>query len=649
MAEAVETTIRDGEVLFVQAGTGTGKSLAYGAGAVAAHRKTVVSTSSIALQDQLLKKDLPIVAAQLKTRNFKYALLKGRSNYLCRQSLEDLCNEGAGPVQTRLLEVPELEKEGVEPKQLRDIADWATTTDTGDKAELPFEPSWQTWSALSRTSETCPGRKKCAFGETCFTEQARDRAKDADVLVVNTHLYALNVAAEGAILPSHEVVVFDEAHAVEEILSSALGSELGGTHVRALANDVKRILQDDRTTGQLEAAALELATAITEVSHPHGDDKPPEDLRLIGGAGAIDRLKSALDQTANAVNLVAMKLSQIPDSTPKANSRRDRARLTAKAVMARIGAVSTEDKKTVVWLEGGRYIKTAPVNVGKVLKNWFWTAIGEDLPPEDFHEDDEEDDGQKQARPPRSVVFTSATIPSTLGERLFAPDPKHLDVGSPFDFRTNALLYVPRIPDPKTDASAWKKAAHEEMRDLITAAGGRTLALFTSVSAMNEAYEALSPTLPYRLLVQGGDLPKRRLVEEFTRDHATCLFATRSFFQGVDVPGETLSLVILDRIPFPRPGEPLIEAWQDEAGGGWQGFAAVCIPIAGTTLAQASGRLIRTANDRGVVAVLDSRLAEKSYRTKLLSSVPPMRRLRDKAEVLAFLSEISAPAVAKAG
>ena len=648
MAEAVETTIDQGGVLFVQAGTGQGKSLAYTSGAVASGQTTVVATSSIALQDQLTRKDLPLVAAQLAGEEFSYAVLKGRSNYACLRAIADVMKSEGGPKQERILDVAELEEDGVDADQIASIIDWVGTTETGDKAELPFEPSYTTWGAVSRTSETCPGKRDCKFGEACFAEQARERAKHVDVLVVNTHLYALHVGTDGAILPPHTAVVFDEAHELEPILSSALGSEFGAGHLRALARETKRILDDDRVTGTVEAAARELAGAVDELAHPNGMDKPAEDVRLRGGAESSPRLSAALAQAANAVGLVQVGLRNVPDTgSEKAQSRKKKAQLTASSVMQKLRDVSVDDDGTVVWTEGSRHIKTAPVNVGKVLDEWFWTAIGEDLPADSFRDDEDESDEDEQvARPPRSVVFTSATLPVSLPQRLHAPDPVQMDVGSPFDFRANAVLYVPAIPDPKSDPVAWKAAAHQEMRDLIMAAGGRTLALFTSTAAMREAAEAVGSGIPYRVLVQGGDLPKRRLVEEFSTDHETCLFATRSFFQGVDIPGQTLSLVILDRIPFPRPGDPLIEAWQEEAGGGWAGFSKVCIPLAGTSLAQAAGRLIRSADDRGVVAILDSRLAEAAYRSSLLATVPPMRRRRNKAEVLEFLASVVAPSAA---
>jgi ATP-dependent DNA helicase DinG len=647
MAEAVQRTAENGNVLCVAAGTGVGKGIAYLSGTVSAHRKAVVATSTIALQDQLIGKDLPLVAEQLRDKNFSYAILKGRSNYICRKELSELEVDISDDGQRQLMEVQELkerENDGADIDQLRQILAWSKTTETGDRGELSFEPSPATWDSVSRTSDTCPGRLNCKFGDACFAELARERAQNVDVLVVNTHLYALNVSTQGNILPPHEIAVFDEAHAVEEILSSALGSEFGPSHLSALARDTKHILEDDRLTDALEVSAKELRTVLDDISHPNGKDEPVEDLRLRGGTQTIERLTIAIDLAARAVALVQVGLRAVPESaSEKVQSRKERTMLMAASILQKIRDVSKDDRDTVTWIENGRYIKTAPVNVGRVLDEWFWTAIGEPMPPDSFRRDDEKD--AEAARPPRSVIFTSATIPISLVQRLHVPDPIELDAGSPFDFGKNAILYVPEIPDPKTDPVAWKKASHAEMRDLIMAAQGRTLALFTSVSAMHEAYETLRD-LPFRILIQGSDLPKRRLLKEFSSDHGTCLFATRSFFQGVDVPGQTLSLVILDRIPFPRPGDPLIDAWQDEAGGGWQGFFKVCVPLAGTTLAQAAGRLIRTASDQGVVAVLDSRLAEATYRSALLATVPPMRRSRNKQDVLRFLSEIVARHIA---
>ncbi|MHB1773202.1 MAG: ATP-dependent DNA helicase [Acidimicrobiales bacterium] len=653
MAALVETTITKGGTLVVQAGTGQGKSFAGASGAAAARQKVVYVTSTLSLQNQIARKDLPLVASQLAGSGFSFAVLKGRSNYLCLESLACATKDRGGGNQGRLVDVEELDDD-VDVDQIASILAWSEATETGDKVDLSLKADGPTWDAVSRGPATCLGKDECKFGDACFAERARTRSAQVDVLVVNTHLYALNVATSGAILPPHPAVIFDEAHSVETTFTAALGTELGAGPVRFLAKSAKRVLRDERTIAAAMSAAENLDQVLTDVSHSDGRYGPTKDVTLGGGARSIEEIGEALDQVANAVGLVQLGLAKVPDVPEKVLSRKKIAEKLAAGLLVRIDAVSYPDKGAVVWIEGGKSIKTAPVDVGAILDRWFWTGIGEGTPPartsdgcgDECDRDDDycdigSDEEKKTPLPPRSVIFTSATIPSTLVSRLRVPCPVVADVGSPFDFAKNGILYMPRIIDPRCHPEEWRSAVQREIADLIMAAEGRTLALFTSYAAMREAAKVVGRAIPYRVLVQGDTLSNRQLVEEFAEDEGACLFATQGFFHGIDVPGATLSLVTVDRIPFPPPDAPLIKAWADAAGGGFNGYISVAVPLAGTALAQAAGRLIRRASDRGVVAVLDSRLATAGYREQILKALPPMRRVQSKAVTLKFLASIA--------
>ena len=612
MARAVEEASRHGGALVVEAGTGTGKSLGYLSAIVATERRAVVATSTINLQEQLVYKDLPFIAERLGLGEGFYALLKGRSNYLCRQKLAE-CAEPAATL---------FPGEGPDPEQLGRIRSWAETTEAGDKSELDFLPTAATWGAVSSTGDECPGAGNCPMGESCFAERARGAAEAASVIVANTHLYAAHVASRGRILPEHEVIVFDEGHEVEPILSHALGGELRPGHLIALANTVKHIVDDEPLDRQIRAAARQLgeaiAAAVSDERHP---DAPPEDRRLVNGMATDGHLKLAAVEIDRCLGDLSRALDKLPnDLRDDAKAKRRRAERLATTIHEHLRALSEGSLDKVIWVENGAALRSAPLSVGDSLMPWFWRATCGTYEGDD-------------PTPPSTVVFASATVPDNLPERVGAPSARVLRVGSPFDYRENSRLYVPLIPSPK-QRSAWQDAVCEELQALISAAQGRTLALFTSNRSMHDVADALRPLLSYPVLVQ-GEVPKPAMIERLRSDPHVVLMATRSFFQGVDVPGQNLSLVVLDRLPFPRPNDPLVEAWKEAAQGA--GFSGVVLPLTSIALAQAAGRLIRTGSDRGVVAVLDSRLATERWRTALLKRLPPMRRTRDRDEVVAFL------------
>jgi ATP-dependent DNA helicase DinG len=598
MAAAVESALARGRHLIVQAGTGTGKTLAYLVPAILAGRRTVVSTATKALQDQLVGKDLPFLAAHLG-RPFTFASLKGRANYLCLQRAKEVlgASDDAGAQQLAMAGVDPLADRAPRSELLR-LIEWGTETTTGDRADLTFEPSTAAWSALSVSARECPGASRCPIGDACFTERARAQAAEADVLVVNTHLYGMHLAAGGGVLPEHDVVIFDEVHQLEEVISATAGIELSGGSVIGLARTAKSIVADERIIGDLEATAGQLTDALFEHSGRR--------LRSLDEA-----LAAAVTVAAGRVDRTMAALRAITSEAGDTSNRKLRALRAASALADELAVVTNVPDADVMWVEGPPHaprLKVAPIDVAPTLER-LWPEV--------------------------TAVLTSATIPRSLAIRVGLPRETHdeLDVGSPFDYGANALLYcAAHLPDPRVPG--YEAAMHDELEALITAAGGRTLALFTSWSSMHKAVENLRPRLPFTVLDQTS-LPKPALVKAFSDDEHSCLFATMGFWQGVDVRGSTLSLVTIDRLPFPRPDEPLLQARRERARGG--AFAIVDLPRATTLLAQGAGRLIRSASDRGVVAVFDPRLATARYRWDIVNALPPMRRTRDREEVEAFL------------
>ncbi|MGQ0832215.1 MAG: ATP-dependent DNA helicase [Microthrixaceae bacterium] len=604
MAEAVAGAITERRHLAVQAGTGTGKTLAYLVPAILARKKTIVATATKALQDQLAGKDLPFLQRHLD-EPFVWAVLKGRSNYLCMQRLSELAStDGAGE---------QLGLDGVAeraPKEeLVALARWAAVTDSGDRAELDVEPSDQAWAAVSVSARECPGASRCPSGGVCFAEGARLQANEADIVVVNLHLYGLDLAADGVILPDHEVVVIDEAHQLEEIVSSTSGVDLTGGRFTDLARRTRGVIKDDQIPGGVDDAGR----LLTDALRPHRDTRLkgalPDDL-----AGAITVARGRVERALAAARAVPA------DAPEDIRARSLRLQQSAGALLEDLGAIEQVHANQVAWVEGSEahpILRVAPIDVAALLRDALWDK--------------------------RPAILTSATLPARLPDRLGIPVDRltELDVGSPFDYEANALLYcAAHLPDPRQPA--YLDALITELGELIEAAGGRTLALFTSFRVLDEAAAALQMTLDVPILTQ-RDLPKARLLEQFAADDATCLFATMGFWQGVDVPGAALSLVAIDRIPFGRPDEPLLQARREQAGP--DAFRLIDLPRASMLLAQGAGRLIRTASDRGVVAVLDPRLATAGYRWDVVRALPPMRRTKDPQEARRALEAIRDAAV----
>jgi len=596
MADLVATALDRHRHLVVQAGTGTGKTLAYLVPAIESEARVVVATATKALQDQLATKDLPFLTEHLGT-GFEWSVLKGRSNYLCLQRLREVSDTADG----------QLELEGLtnsSKAEVQRLAEWAGRTQTGDAAELDWNPSDDAWRMVSVGSDECPG-DRCPLHRPCFAEEARRRAATSQVVVVNSHLYGLHVGSGGAILPEHDVVVFDEAHVLEDVMSDTVGVTIAPGRFISLSAIVKRIIEDPQLTGSI----AEISEALRTVLREHVGRRLPAPMPI--------EIREVLDDAKSRLERVAQALADIKTDIEDAKQRRLRAQQMNSRTLEHLVLTLGYGDEHVAYVSGSPdtpRLEVAPLDVGPAMSEGVWSKT--------------------------TAVLTSATIPSSLPVRLGMPPGRVdvADVGSPFDYEHHSLLYCAmHLPDPR--AEGYRSATHDELVALIQAAGGRTLALFTSWSAMDAAAAAVRDRVDFPVLTQ-RDLPKPALIRAFTDDESACLFATAGFFQGVDVPGRTLSLVVIDRIPFPRPDDPLLSARRELLGPA--AFAQIDVPRAAMMLAQAAGRLIRTAEDRGVVAVLDRRLGSARYRWDIVRALPPMKRTRQRSEVEAFLGEITA-------
>ncbi len=610
MARRVAEAIESGSHLVVRAGTGTGKSLAYLVPAIVSGRATVVATATKALQDQLATKDLPFLQEHLTPhlgRSFTFSVLKGRANYVCRQRLSELSASRSGHGQQQLDGLAE----SADAEELATIVAWAEDTLTGDRSDLPMEPSPTTWSAVSVGSHECPGSTRCPSGEECFAEEARTTAAFSDVVVTNLHLYGINVATEGAILPEHDLAILDEAHQTEDILARAVGFELRSGRFQALVHRAKAILSGSTAVADVG----DLAERIDDALVPHLGN------RLVPADSA--EVLSALQLAETRLAALHAELMAVPkEGVGDVGARRVRALKSVESLAGDVSAALDLEGgpipgQKVAWTEGspGRpSLQVAPVDVAKVLDERLWRE--------------------------RTVVLTSATVPANLPARLGLEthDHRYEDVGSPFDFANQSMLYcATSLPDPRDEG--FLAACHDEIERLVVAAGGRTLALFTSRRALDAAVDALRDRLPWRILHQ-DDMPRPLLMAEFAADETSCLFGTKGLWHGIDVPGPSLSLVVIDRIPFPRPDDPLLSARRDLIGQR-DAFRQIDLPLAATELAQGAGRLIRTISDRGMVAVLDKRLAtSRSYRWDLLDALPDMPRTGDRDVALDFLARL---------
>jgi ATP-dependent DNA helicase DinG len=663
MTRAVQDALQVRRHLAVQAGTGTGKSLGYlvpalrhavgeGGGTV------VVSTATIALQRQLIERDLPRLAAALSAslgREPVVAILKGRRNYLCLHKVHGAVE--AEPADS-LFDARSVSAIG---RQVTRLHEWAATTGTGDRDELIPGVDDRAWRQVSVNARECIGAQKCPFGSRCFAEQARDAAAEADIVVTNHALLAIDAMENFIVLPEHDVVVIDEAHDLVDRVTSVAADELSSVAVETAARRCGRLVAED-LAARLREAADSLARALGDTAAGRLDAlAEPVETALVAArdasAACAADLRSSAGGEEDAEGLMLARTASVAlDEVAEAAGR-----------MIAAFAEDIAARPEVVWLDRPSAedssrpdtLRVAPLHVGGLLAERLFK--------------------------PRTVVLTSATL--TLGgsfeplarqwglpplgqadpvaQAAVEPGPAArpdaesarttdrldwtgLDVGSPFDHRRSAILYVARhLPPPGRDGLP--DAYLTELRELIEAAGGRTLGLFSSMRAARQAAAALRDDVGVPVLCQGED-STGLLVSRFAADEPSCLFGTLSLWQGVDVPGRSLQLVVIDRIPFPRPDDPLASARQRAvAARGGNGFMTVAAAQAALLLAQGTGRLLRTVDDRGVVAILDPRLATARYGDFLRASLPPYWTTYDPQVVRSALRRLAAAPTPSAG
>nr|WP_081789822.1 ATP-dependent DNA helicase [Kutzneria albida] len=647
MAQAVERAIRTGEHLAVQAGTGTGKSLAYLVPAirhaVGEGSTVVVSTATIALQRQLVDRDLPRLAKALKGalgRAPTFAILKGRRNYLCMHRLHSGAPEE--PEEPGLFDPFAVSRLGRDVKRLHD---WSSDTETGDRDELVPGVTDQAWRQVSVTARECLGAAKCPIGTDCFAERARAEAGRADVVVTNHALLAIDALEGYKVLPEHDVVVVDEAHDLVDRVTSVATEELSTTAIAIAVRRCGRQIEED-VADQLSEAGEGLAMIVSDLPVGRMDAMP----RALGGALAAVR-----DAAHRCMTALGPERKEDPDGATD--------RKLAKAVLdevhdtaVRLLEAFDEDeskRRDVVWLAGDfrddsrpPTIKVAPLGVGGLLRERLFGPRTTVLTSATLTLGGTFDTLARQWGLPASTQVR--TIEDTATEKeppsdLDGPRWSGLDVGSPFEHSKSAILYLARhLPTPGRDGLP--PSYVDEIVELVNAAGGRSLGLFSSMRAAKQAAEAVRERIEYPVLCQGEDSTSQ-LVKKFAEDARCCLFGTLSLWQGVDVPGDSLQLVIVDRIPFPRPDDPLASARQRAVTSrGGNGFLTVAATHAALLLAQGAGRLLRATNDKGVVAILDPRLATARYGGFLRASLPPFWTTSDPEVVRAALKRLDAAA-----
>ena len=641
MARHVARAIETGNHLLVQAGTGTGKSLAYLipliAHALESNRPTLVSTATLALQTQIVGRDLPRLLKTITPaldRPVKVALVKGRSNYVCRHKLEggfptEEPSEGQLFSLGEDTSVPHFAAAAGGPasqlgKEVVRLREWAEKTATGDRDELLPGVTDRAWRQVSVTSMECLGSQKCPLAAECFSELARQDAADADLVVTNHAMLAVSAFEGLAVLPEYDVVVVDEAHELQDRVTGAVSGQLSVAMVHAAASGARK--HTAITVDALNAAAANLEAALAGV--PNG---------LLPNGLNDDQL-DCVDQLREACR-AALSDSKGDSSTADGGRQLARSRLMLILELCERLLVARENRE-VVWFSRASSFDPAqgysqPDETAPALINIAPLSVAGKLREGLFAD--------------HTVVLTSATLaigsafePAAGGLGLVgngAPSWTGVDVGSPFDYPRQGILYVAgHLPKPGRGVSA---EALGELESLIRASGGGALCLFSSRRAAEEAAEALRPKLGMTVLCQ-GDSTMTALVKQFADEPDTCLFGTMSLWQGVDVPGDSCRLVVIDRIPFPRPDDPLMTARSRAvAQAGGNGFMSVSATHAAIRLAQGAGRLIRSTGDKGVVAVLDSRLATERYAGFLRGALPPFWPTTDRKTALAALERLA--------
>jgi len=617
MAQAVEQAIDERRHLIVEAGTGTGKTLAYLMPVIRSGKRVIISTGTKNLQEQLFHKDIPFLEQALfpdGNRRLSVCYMKGRNNYLCRKKLYDLTDR---PVLSGLEEI----------EHYRAISAWEQNTASGDRAELASLPEASAlWHKIDARADTCLGQK-CSSWDKCFITEMRRRAAESDIIVVNHHLFFADLgikqqaeyAPDAGILPEAGTVIFDEAHELEDIAGSYFGIAVSAARMEELCRDVEGSLQRNRMyTASLSGAikSLRERSAFFFSLLPEGD-----------GRFSFENRREFLEENGDeflglqqSLTRLGAEIENLPSKPEEvfAFSRR------AKELQVQLGfLMESEDKNTVFWIErrrGGREkasvsMQATPIDVGPILRECLWSKL-------------------------ETAVLTSATLAVGGGfdyirTRLGVEHSRDLVLSSHFDYQNQALLYVPPdLPDPRTPQFAAKAA--DRIRSLLEITRGRAFVLFTSYAQMNDVFERLLGEIEYPMLLQ-GTAPKSALLEDFRLTPNAVLFATSSFWQGVDVQGEQLSCVIIDRLPFAVPSDPVVAARVKaiDADGG-NAFFQYQVPAAVITLKQGFGRLIRSLHDRGLLALLDNRILKKQYGRVFLDSLPNYRRTTDIGDVEKF-------------
>ncbi|HWW94917.1 MAG TPA: ATP-dependent DNA helicase [Vicinamibacteria bacterium] len=603
LSEAVGRVLGDGGLLLAEAGTGTGKTLAYLLPAVELGRRVVVSTGTKNLQEQLLSKDLPLLARALG-RDLSVAVMKGRGNYLCLLRFRSFTQAGSF---RRPDEIP----------LFRAVEAWAPATVTGDRGEVADLPdSVDFWREISAASENCIGQS-CPEFDPCWITRMRQRALEADLVVVNHHLLCADLAVKdgsyGHVIPPYDTVILDEAHLLEDVATQYFGLQVSSHRVDDLCRDAER---------ELKAAKLDAREVRAEVEAVRDRSERVFSLLAQGQGRRLgpDWMTARMAEESGALfsRLVGLRtaLLALPDRPEPLTGLATRAQVLA-AELAFVLRAEDDDHVYFVETRGrGVFLKATPIDVSQRLKELLFDQV-------------------------RAAVLTSATLAVDGGfeyvkARLGLEAAEELLLPSPFRFETQAIFYVPRrMPEPQSPL--FVERAAEEVVSLVQQNRGRAFVLFTSHANMNRVAEQIAGRLDYPLLIQ-GEAPKPVLLETFKNTPGAVLLATASFWQGVDVVGDQLSCVIIDKLPFASPGDPVVAARIERLRSrGGNPFADYQVPVAILMLKQGLGRLIRSAADRGVLAVLDSRLVEKSYGQRFLASLPPARLVHDLGEVERFL------------
>ena len=610
MMSRVQDALARGRALVVEAGTGTGKTLAYLLPAARSGLKVVVSTATKNLQEQLAEKDVPLLL-QLGV-DAKFAFLKGRQNYLCLWRYDQFLREPTFAVRE-------------EAKLFEGIAAWAERTSTGDRAELADLPeNLASWRDLSATADQCLGQQ-CQHYDRCFVFKMRKAAADADVVVVNHHLFFADLAlrtssagdAGAAVLPKYDAVIFDEAHAVEEVATEHFGSQLSSFRVSELGRDALKSVQKKPLLLEAAGLASQLLTHGREFFDAMATSASGDRFPIL--PGMLSPAEPARKKLAELVRALGAALSNKEDEELALLERRC---LTLNADLAEFS--DDADDEQIHWAEsrGGHLVMhSSPIDVAGILQDRLYDRIG-------------------------PIVYTSATLAIAgrldyFEQRIGLCDGdgplfqmEHAVLPSPFDYEKHAALYLPqRMPDPQDPG--FTEAVAGELRELLPITSGRAFVLFTSLRNMRAVHALLANELPWQVLLQ-GEAPKQQLLKRF-RDRPSVLFASQSFWEGVDVPGDALSLVVIDKLPFASPGEPItaarIERLRASGGDAFYGYQ---VPQAALALKQGFGRLIRTATDRGIVAVLDARMTRKGYGRLFIETLPRCRILRTAEEASRF-------------